>query len=265
MAGAGLLEQEPGPSAAHFGKLDRLASALFPVHPSNDYNPCLEPGLPPLAERLACFPELARRLGPARVLWRYDPIILGQPTEPAFHLAAFARLCRELAGHTERVTLSLLAWYRKTRRRLAPLRAAGQVFREAGYADPAAAGLLAGLAARAADHGLAAFSCAAQADLAALGLAPGHCVDAGLVNRLWGFAPLRRAPRQAPGCGCAPAWTSAPRILRHDAFYCSPLPSQARPGRQGTPHDPAGRPCWAGRSPETLRGKGRGAPAGGPA
>ena len=35
-----------------------------------------EPGLPPLKERLTAFEQLAQRWGPARVDWRFDPILL---------------------------------------------------------------------------------------------------------------------------------------------------------------------------------------------
>ena len=42
----------------------------------------LEPGLPPLEERLTAFEKLAQRLGPARVDWRFDPILLDSERTP---------------------------------------------------------------------------------------------------------------------------------------------------------------------------------------
>ena len=45
----------------------------------NAYPALLEPGLPPLAARIEAFRALSMRLGPDRVVWRYDPVILSRP------------------------------------------------------------------------------------------------------------------------------------------------------------------------------------------
>ena len=81
---------------------DRGLRSVFLVT-LNDYPHVFEPGVPPLAERIAAFARLCAMLGPGRVRWRYDPIVLGTLTPPAHHLRAFERLCRELAGLTDRV------------------------------------------------------------------------------------------------------------------------------------------------------------------
>ena len=44
----------------------------------NGYGPEIEPNLPGVAERLATFRALAEKIGPERVLWRYDPILLSR-------------------------------------------------------------------------------------------------------------------------------------------------------------------------------------------
>ena len=56
-----------------------------------------EPGLPPLEERLTAFEKLAQRLGPARVDWRFDPILLDSERTPAWYARRFEGLCRRLA------------------------------------------------------------------------------------------------------------------------------------------------------------------------
>ena len=80
-----------------------------------------EPGLPPLEERLAAFEKLAQRLGPARVEWRFDPILLDSERTPAWYARRFGALCRRLAPCTTRCVLSFADHYAHN----------GSLFREA--------------------------------------------------------------------------------------------------------------------------------------
>ena len=60
------------------------------------YGQDLEPGLPPKPEILAAFRELAARLGPARLVWRYDPILFSAAYSLETHVARFADLAAQL-------------------------------------------------------------------------------------------------------------------------------------------------------------------------
>ena len=55
----------------------------------NDYvREGLEPNVPPVAERIDTFKRLADCIGKERVIWRFDPLMLGSAagTKPAFPL-----------------------------------------------------------------------------------------------------------------------------------------------------------------------------------
>lgn len=85
----------------------------------NDYvRETLEPGLPPLSERIATFRELSRRIGRERVIWRFDPIVVGAGLSVGTVLARIRRLAAELAPHTDKLVFSFLDMYQKTRRNL---------------------------------------------------------------------------------------------------------------------------------------------------
>ena len=60
-------------------------------------------------------------IGAERVIWRYDPIIISNLTGCDFHKAAFAGLCAQLKQHTQRVVISVVDYYGKTKRNLKPL------------------------------------------------------------------------------------------------------------------------------------------------
>jgi hypothetical protein len=219
-----LWTKNPAPFLGHLPELEQRGHRFYFQHTLNHYPGFLEPGLPSIERRLESFRRLAEAVGPERVRWRYDPVVLSSATPAAYHHDMLAWLGGELAGACRRVTVSLLTWYQKVRPRLAREAAA----RGVELRDPAEpgreeelAGLAAGLAEAAAARGLEIRSCASP-ELAALGIAPGACVDAGLVSRLWGVeGPPGTDPHQRPACGCAPSVDiGAYDTCGHGCLYC---------------------------------------------
>jgi hypothetical protein len=80
-----------------------------------------EPHAPAPETAVRAFRELADRIGPDRVVWRYDPILLTRRTPPEWHIAAFRRLSSALSGATRRCVLSLYDPYAAAARRLRAL------------------------------------------------------------------------------------------------------------------------------------------------
>lgn len=194
----------PRSLAPHLSVLDRREIPYLFLFTLVDYPDVMEPGAPPAADRLAAFCGLSDRLGPDRVIWRYDPVVLSNWTGPDFHRETFARLARSLAGRTRRCVVSLMDPYAKVRRRLAPLMKRGMAL-EAW--DPARHGpLMADLARIGGEHGIRLQSCAEAADLAPFGIPPGACVDGALLERLFGVPdPGRKDSGQRSRCRCVPS------------------------------------------------------------
>jgi len=187
--------------------LDEVEARGIPylvLHTLTPYGADLEPGGPDAAARLASLRRLSDRVGPERVVWRYDPIVLSARTDADFHRRAFARLARALEGATLRVVVSLLEPYRRALRRLRPLEAEGLGLELAPLSSPSARAMLAELPAAAAGAGMRIQSCAAPAGLAELGIPAGACVDAALLAALFGLSlPGGKDPGQRPRCLCA--------------------------------------------------------------
>lgn len=75
----------------------------------NDYeSEALEPGVPALSERLDTFLSLAKNY---RVIWRYDPIILGDRLTVKRHERSVANLMKCLAGATSKLVFSFVDIY----------------------------------------------------------------------------------------------------------------------------------------------------------
>jgi len=80
----------------------------------------LEPHTPGTAKAVEDFLSVSARLpDPACIQWRYDPIVLSETYDRAWHVDNFARLAGELAPATRVVNTSLIEPYQKAIRRVA--------------------------------------------------------------------------------------------------------------------------------------------------
>ncbi len=196
--------KNPAPMLRFLPKVEGMGYRFYFLFTLNDYPKALEPNLPPLEERISTFIELSERIGPRRVIWRYDPIILSNRTDASYHRKAFENLCQQLAGRTQRVIISIITLYRKTVRNLAPLETQGYVFDKEPRRNPETVALLSHVAKTAAGHGLGIVACAEARDYTYLGIKPSSCIDAALIRELWGIpVSSEKDPGQREHCGCA--------------------------------------------------------------
>ena len=81
----------------------------------------LEPGVPPLAQRIETFCRLSKRLGRKRVIWRFDPLILTDSLTIDHLLERVAGVAEQIKTFTERLVISFadIAIYAKVRNNLA--------------------------------------------------------------------------------------------------------------------------------------------------
>jgi DNA repair photolyase len=211
---------------------------LFTV---NAYPRDLEPGLPSLQERISTFMELSEKIGPRRVIWRYDPIILSNRTDASYHRETFENLCRQLAGHSKRVITSVITFYRKTLRNLVSLENRGYVFDKEPRENPATAALLSHIATTATEHGLEIVACAETRDYASCGIKSSRCIDAALIRELWGIpVSSKKDPGQREHCGCALSRDiGMTDTCPHGCPYCYSTMNQKIALKQYKSHDPS--------------------------
>ncbi|MHB8055250.1 MAG: DUF1848 domain-containing protein [Candidatus Aminicenantales bacterium] len=189
------------PLLPHLRELDDRGYFYYFQYTVLDSPGCFDPQGPKGKEAVAAFRRLAEMIGPERVVWRYDPIVLSNLTGPFFHREQFERLAGELAGATKRVVVSLVDFYRSVIPRFRFLEKDGIVVRPAVLEDLEE--LIPDLVATAASRNLEISSCGEEIDLEKFGVRPGKCIDDGLLSRLLG-RPIRarKDPRQRKACGC---------------------------------------------------------------
>jgi hypothetical protein len=168
----------------------------------NDYPRLLEPKVPPFEQRIKTFQDLSKKLGPRRVVWRYDPIIITPSTSYDFHAATFEKIAGCLKGFTSRVVISVVDLYRKTDRRMNALSDEGFLIDTEAVSSPKMHELLSLISRISADHGIESFSCAEDFDFTDAGLRPGSCIDCHLITALGGHVSSKKDPGQRPACRC---------------------------------------------------------------
>lgn len=198
--------------------LDELDSRGYPYYfqfTLTPYGPEVEGGLPPKLRLEAALHELGERLGPRRVVWRYDPILLSSTHTTAWHKKEFERMCASLAGCTCRCVISFLDLYPGV---LSRMRAFG------GRAPEQAEQLAIAhdFSAVAAAYGIELTTCCEHAELEQYGIRHGACIDEELIEHACG-SPVRvkRDPGQREDCRCVQSVDiGAYGCCAHRCLYC---------------------------------------------
>jgi hypothetical protein len=234
--------------------------------PLESHNPELD-----LSLRRLC--ELAERVGPEAIVWRYDPIVLSSLTPPAFHLEQFASIARRLEGAIRRVYFSFVDPYGKTRQNFERLRRErGVSFLEPDVPERKSLALrLRDVADR---HGMTLYACCEDA-LVGEGVEKGRCIDLEAIRRLRPDAreALRRRPTREQ-CGCSESVDiGAYDTCAFGCSYCYATRSREAALARLREHDPDDSLLWRprrlrgrrGRSDTARPGSGGGSPGAGSA
>ena len=192
------------PLLAHLAELDDRGYRYYFQYTILDNPRLVDQKTPPLEQAIATFQALAAHVGPQRVIWRYDPIVLSEQTDAAFHLDRYAWIAEQLAGCTTRSVISVLDRYKKAEGRLRAVAEQGLAI--AGEADdtwPGFAALIQGMVQSATANGMEIVSCAEEIDLARYGVRPGKCIDDDYIFAAFGLrVGGTKDPSQRAACGC---------------------------------------------------------------
>jgi len=237
---------------------DLLASGHFPLFQFTvtGYPKPLESDNPELAVSLRRLRELAERVGPESVIWRYDPIVLSSRTPAAFHLDQFASIARDLEGAVRRVYFSFVDLYGKTRSNFERLSRQHGI----GFLEPDAVerrNLVLRLRDVAAGHGMTLHACC-EDELVGEGVEKGRCIDLEWICRLRpdvGERLKRRPSREQ--CGC----TESVDIGAYDTCvfgccYCYATRNREAALSRLREHDPNDTLLWRPRRIRPRRGRG---------
>lgn len=160
------------------------------------YGRDIEPGLPDKRQLIRTFCETARAVGRERMVWRYDPVFCSDRYPAEYHIHAFREIAGEICGCTDKVVISFLDTYGKTKRNMRGISVNGPDEMEMmrigrSFAQIAAA------------YGMRVESCAEKVDLSGVGIGHTSCIDPMMIERITGVPVKdRKDKNQRPECGC---------------------------------------------------------------
>lgn len=190
---------------------------------------------PPARDAVHAIRRLGDRIGPARVVWRYDPIVLSDLTPEHWHLHNFGQLCQALEGSVHHVVSSFVEPYPAVRERFRKLNAHGANISLPG--EHAKRELIEALADIAAQHGLALQTCCTPATADTHGM---PCIGPAMIHAATGLMPAEmRDPNQRQNCRCLPSidigvYATCPR----GCIYCYANNTPSTQIAHATQHDP---------------------------
>lgn len=188
--------KDVGPMLPRLDELEALGYRFYFQFTLTPYGRRLERGLRPVEERMETFLQLGRRVGRDRLVWRYDPIVLGEEFAADWHVERFSELCARLSEVSDTCVISFVDRYQKNRSAFER-----GLLRE--IAPEEMADLAGRLAACASRYGMAVSACCEAMDLSLYGVSRASCIDPDRVKKICGY-PIDVKPdtNQRPGCGC---------------------------------------------------------------
>jgi hypothetical protein len=195
--------KNPAPFFTALDMLDRLGYGYYFLFTLNDYDAeRLEPGVPPLEERIDTFIWLSRRIGKGRVVWRFDPLVLSDRITVQGLLEKIRRIGDRIAPFTGRMVFSFvdIEKYAKVRRNLQAAGVCGA--RE--FTDEDVDEFCCGLSSLNKRWGLSITACAEGRDLSRFGIGRGQCISYDILTQEFGndrklMDFLRQDEQQSPG------------------------------------------------------------------
>jgi DNA repair photolyase len=172
------------PLIKHLPVLDQMGINYYFTFTVNDYEAeGLEPNLPKLSARMQTFRQLAKEIGKKKVIWRFDPLILGRGLTVEQLLEKVRKVGEELHPFTEKLVISFadIALYKRVQRNLI----SGGFTDYLEFDQPKMRAIAAGLQELNRKWGLQIATCGEEVDLMAYGITQNKCIDDQLMSELF--------------------------------------------------------------------------------
>lgn len=159
------------------------------------YQADIEKHLPSLQKRIAIFKQLAEQVGPHRVIWRYDPILINAHYTIDYHINFFNQIASSLRGYTDTCIISFIDDYPHIRQSLS----------QEGIIRLQSASLLNlcnTLSEIARYNRLTLQTCAEEIDLSTCNISHGTCIDKTRIEQITGRLLSAKQDNKRPICQC---------------------------------------------------------------
>ena len=215
-------------------RLDELKDYMYYFqYTINAYDKRIETGVPRKYGVINTFKRLSDIIGPKRVIWRYDPILLAESLNVEYHLKYFEEIAKRLRGYTNTCVISFVDLYKKTKSNLKDTEA-----REPSKEEMVQ--LAAKISQAARQYGMTIQTCAESIELASVGIKHGSCVDKSLIEDLLDTKVIvDKDQNQREECGCVQSIDIGEyNTCTHGCKYCYANFNECIVSRNRAAHDP---------------------------
>lgn len=171
-------------------KLDKEFPCLY-HYTITAYGKDIEPGVPSIMKSGETLFKLSDIVGPEKIFWRYDPVLLTEKYTLDYHKDIFGFLCEILNDRINRCIYSYVNLYEKTKRHMPELEA---------WTDEKKIEVAKVLGKTATEHGVKVQTCNCNLDLTEYGVGKSGCVTKELFNTILGLNLKDKKPNGTLGC-----------------------------------------------------------------
>ncbi len=188
--------KNPIPFLKYLSKIDELGYLYYFEFTITPYGKKTEKNLPDKEVLIDTFVKLGEKLGKHRMVWRYDPIIIDENYDIAYHEEKFAYMAGRLSGSASRCVISFVDGYKNVAARmgkdpsynisLSSVHEISKIFSEI-----------------AKENNMKIFTCAEKYDLEKYGIKHGACIDKDIIENILGCKIIgAKDKNQRPECLC---------------------------------------------------------------
>jgi len=162
----------------------------------NPYEKDIEPNLPSKNEIIETFKRLADIIGPQKIIWRYDPVLLNNLYTVSYHINKFNEFANKLKNSTEKVTFSFIDFYKKIMENIKFNGIIGVTSEEKNI-------IAENFSRIAIENNFLIDTCAEDIDLSKYNIEHARCIDDRLIEKITGYKfKVEKDKNQRLECGC---------------------------------------------------------------
>lgn len=180
------------------------------------YGKDIEPNLPDKKNELInTFRRLSSKIGKEKVVWRYDPIIITDRYTEEYHIKSFNAIASELNGYTDKVVISFVDSYAKTKKNM-------QKIKTINIENIDLNKFVLKLVSIAKANGMKIATCAENVDLSFCDIEHNSCIDKELIEKIIDCKiKIQKDKNQRQECGCVESVeVGSYNTCRNGCKYC---------------------------------------------
>jgi DNA repair photolyase len=232
--------------------LDKEGFNYYFQYTITGYPRVFEKSVPSPLQAIETFLHLSDLIGPGRVVWRYDPILLSNTLTIDEHKRLFSKIASLLAGKTIRSVISFADFYQKTEKNLSKI--PNEKYDDITKQKELLYDLSAFMAKTAESNGMSITSCAEIVDLSSIGIPHGKCIDEKILSEEFGLnVSSVKDSGQREACGCIKSIDIGEyNTCLHGCSYCYATFNEKSVQSNRNKHDPKS-PFLLGTPPENYQ------------